>query len=97
MGNENLNMFEINELCVFVEVTCDEPCEVFPKVKEEEEMYKDISRIQDQNCIMMNSDSMLSHEDNLEEHSHIFDNMIVYRHEEEFVVASRRILDCKYN
>ena len=75
-------MFEINELCVFAEVTCDEPCEVFPKVKEEEEMYKDISRIQDQNCIMMNSDSMLSDEDNQGGALTHFYNMIVDRQAE---------------
>ena len=36
MGDENLNIFEINELCMFAGVTCDEPCEVVPEVKEEE-------------------------------------------------------------
>ena len=35
MGDENINIFEINELCISVRVTCDEPCEVFPKIKEE--------------------------------------------------------------
>ena len=64
LGDENINIFEINELCMFVGVTCDETCEVVPQVKEEEEMYKDISRRQDQNYIMMNSDAILSHEDN---------------------------------
>ena len=36
MGDENLNIFEINELCMFTGVTYDEPCEVVPEVKEEE-------------------------------------------------------------
>ena len=35
MGDENLSIFEINELCVSIWITCDEPCEVVPKVKEE--------------------------------------------------------------
>ena len=25
MGDENINIFEINELCIYVGVTCDEP------------------------------------------------------------------------
>ena len=82
---------------MFAGVTCDEPCEVVPQVKEEEEMYRDISRKQDQNCILMNSEAMLSHEDNQGGTLTHFDNMIADRHAEEFVVASRRILDCKYN
>ena len=36
MGYENLNIFEINELCMFAGVTCDEPCEFVPGIKEEE-------------------------------------------------------------
>ena len=36
MGDENLNIFEINELCMFAGVTCDEPCEVVLEVNEEE-------------------------------------------------------------
>ena len=39
MGDENINIFEINELCISVGVTCDEPCEVVPEVKEEEGEY----------------------------------------------------------
>ena len=35
MGDENLNIFQINELCISVGVTCDEPCDFFPEVKEE--------------------------------------------------------------
>ena len=35
MGDTNFNIFEINELCISVGVTCDEPCEVVPEVKEE--------------------------------------------------------------
>ena len=35
MGDENINIFEINELCIYVGVTCDEPCEFVPEVKEE--------------------------------------------------------------
>ena len=34
MGDENFNIFEINELCIFAGIACDEPCEVVPKVKE---------------------------------------------------------------
>ena len=29
------DVFEINELCVSAGITCDEPCKVSPKVKEE--------------------------------------------------------------
>ena len=28
MGDENINIFEFNELCMFARVTCDEPSEV---------------------------------------------------------------------
>ena len=35
MGDKNFNIFEINELCISVGITCEEPCEVFPEVKEE--------------------------------------------------------------
>ena len=35
MGNENFNIFEINELCISARITRDEPCEVVPKVNEE--------------------------------------------------------------
>ena len=34
MGDENINIFEINELCISIGVTCDEPLEVVPEVKE---------------------------------------------------------------
>ena len=40
---------------------------------------------------------MLSHEDNQGGALRHFDNMIADRHAEEFVVASRRILDYKYS
>ena len=36
MSDENFNIFGINELCVFLGVTFDKPCEVTPGVKEEE-------------------------------------------------------------
>ena len=38
-SDENFNIFGINELCISVGVTCDEPCEVFLEVKEEEGEY----------------------------------------------------------
>ena len=60
-------------------------------------MYKYISRRQDQNCILMNNEVMLSHEGNQGGSLSHFDNMIADRQEEEFVVASRRRLDCKYS
>ena len=37
MGNENLNIFEINELYVSALITRNEPCEVVPEVKQEGE------------------------------------------------------------
>jgi len=43
--------------------------EVDMKMKE---MYKDISKKQDQNCILMENETMLSHEDNQGEHMHIW-------------------------
>ena len=39
MGNETLNIFEINELYVSIGITCNEPCEVVPEVKEEDMEY----------------------------------------------------------
>ena len=36
MGDENPNVFEINELCMFQGVIGDNPYEVVPEVKEEE-------------------------------------------------------------
>ena len=39
IGDKNLNIFEINELYVSAGITCNEPCEVVPEVKEEEEEY----------------------------------------------------------
>ena len=36
MGHKNFNIFEINELCISGGITCDEPCEVVPEIKEEE-------------------------------------------------------------
>ena len=39
MGDENFNIFEINELCIYIGVTCDDRCEVFLEVKEEEGEY----------------------------------------------------------
>ena len=39
MGDKNFNIFEINELCISVGITCDEPYEVVPRVKEEEGEY----------------------------------------------------------
>ena len=34
MGDKNFNIFKINELCISTGITCDEPCEVVPEVKE---------------------------------------------------------------
>ena len=73
---------------MFVGVTCDEPCKFILEVKEEEEIYKDISRRQDQNCILMNSEAMLCHEDNQGGELTHFDNMIDDRHEEEEIKVS---------
>ena len=39
MGDKTFNIFEMNELCISAGITCDEPCEVVPKVKEEEGEY----------------------------------------------------------
>ena len=39
MVDKNFNIFEVNELCISPGITCDEPCEVFPEVKEEEGKY----------------------------------------------------------
>ena len=39
MGDKNFNIFEINELCIYVGVTSDEPCEVVPEVNEEQGEY----------------------------------------------------------
>ena len=39
MGDKNFNVFEINELYVSAGITCNEPCEVVPEVKEEEGEY----------------------------------------------------------
>ena len=39
MGDKNFNIFEINELWICAGIKCDEPCEVVPKVKEEEGEY----------------------------------------------------------
>ena len=30
MGDKNFNIFEINELFIFIGITCDEPCELVP-------------------------------------------------------------------
>ena len=38
-GDKNFNIFGINELCISAGITCDEPCEVVPEVKEEEGEY----------------------------------------------------------
>ena len=35
MGDKNCNIFEINELCISVGITCDEPCDVIPELNEE--------------------------------------------------------------
>ena len=39
MGDKIFNIFEINELCVYAGMTCDEPCEVFLEVNKEEIEY----------------------------------------------------------
>ena len=39
MGDRNFNIFEINELCISVGITCDEPCEFVLELKEEERDY----------------------------------------------------------
>ena len=39
MGNENINIFEINELYIPTWITCNKPCEVVLEVKEEEGEY----------------------------------------------------------
>ena len=39
MGDKNFIIFEINELCISAGITCDEPCEAVPEVKEEEGEY----------------------------------------------------------
>ena len=39
MGDKNFNIIEINELCISAGITCDEPCEAVPEVKEEEGEY----------------------------------------------------------
>ena len=39
MGDKNFNIFEINELCISVVITCDEPSEVVWEVNEEEGEY----------------------------------------------------------
>ena len=59
MGDENLNIFEINELCISVGVTCDEPCDVVPEVQEEEGEYPCILDIdQSQNFVLELKDEM---------------------------------------
>ena len=39
MGDKNFNIFEINELCVSIGITCDEPCKVSPEVRKKESIH----------------------------------------------------------
>ena len=76
MGDENLNIFEINELCISVGVTCDEPCEVVPEEKEEEGEYPCILDMdQSQNFVLELKDEMTwSRGDNQRRTLAYFDN-----------------------
>ena len=39
MGDKKFNVFEINELCISIGITCVEPCKVSPQVNEEAREY----------------------------------------------------------
>jgi hypothetical protein len=90
---EGLNVFKTDDLCMFAGKAGDrQSLEVVMKMEEEKEMYKDILKGKDQNCILMENEAMLSHEDNQgRTHAHL-DDEGTDRQSKGFVVAGKEEL-----
>ena len=78
MGDKNFNLFEINELYASAGITCNEPCEISPEVKEEYGEYPYILDMeQNQKFVLGLKDEMTwSHGDKQKRTLAYFDNKV---------------------
>ena len=94
MGDKNFNIFEINELFIFIGITCDEPCELVPQVNEEEGDYPCILDIdQNQKFVMRLKDEMAwSHGDKKKRTLAYLDRCVVDREGNTFFMTQEETI-----